>query len=504
MKRSYSRTLSEPFSGSFFGLFSRAFCHVFCHAFCRRTLIAIVAMLSTVLLTALLETGFSAGPAIGQEEAFENAVSTEEVTETETVAGPDETAYFADVIVRGQTIFQVGSLNDLSARQRAAIVSRRIASLLERTEGAIAVTTKPVANKNLITIEANNRVLMTVTPQDAQDFGLPLDALADNWAQDLTQSFQKPPIVIDVAQRLNGTLRQLAEDAVDSIPAMIGVMIVTVATWLIAKGVRFSAFRWAQRTEGDRSTEILIGRLGYGAVWIVGAVVALGVWGIDFATMLGALGLTSVAIGFSLKDVLSNYISGVILLSARPFHIGDQVVINGYEGTITQVQLRSTTLKTYDGRMIYIPNQEVFQASITNNTATQYVRSSVMVGIDYDANIAEAREVIVTAIKTLQQVQPNPMPEVLVNELAASTVNLEVRFWVDSHRASFLETTSVVAQQVKEALQVHNIEMPTEIYTLLLKDVPDAMKPQTEPIGGDGRDPSDGKMRLQTGTLSEL
>lgn len=94
------------------------------------------------------------------------------------------------------------------------------------------------------------------------------------------------------------------------------------------------------------------------------------------------------AIGFSLKDVLSNYISGVILLAARPFHVGDQVVIEGYEGTMMQVQLGTTTLKTYDGRMIYIPNQEVFQASVTNNTASMHLRSSVMVGIDYDADIA--------------------------------------------------------------------------------------------------------------------
>ncbi|MGB7247959.1 MAG: mechanosensitive ion channel family protein, partial [Phormidesmis sp.] len=238
--------------------------------------------------------------------------------------------------------------------------------------------------------------------------------------------------------------------------------------------------------------------LGYGGIWIFGAVVALGVWGIDFASMLGALGLTSVAIGFSLKDVLSNYISGVILLSARPFRIGDQVVIEGYEGTITQVQLRSTTLKTYDGRMIYIPNQEVFQASITNNTAAKYLRSSVIVGIDYDANIVRAREVIVDAIKDLDEVQPAPMPEVLVNELAASTVNLEIRFWVDSHRAGFLETTSIVTQRIKEALQEQNIEMPTEIYTLLLKDVPEEMKQRNGKVAI-----SDTEMSTQQGTLRE-
>ena len=449
-------------------------------------------------------------PAVTQDEAGESTVPPAAVveqaesesdtaeSETDSVAAPSDGVYFADVIVRGQSIFQVGSLNDLSASQRAAIINRRIASLLASTDGLITVTTAPVDDQNLINVQANNRVLMTVTQQDAQDFGLPLEELAQEWAGRLERSFEKPPVAIDVMQRLNGTVRQLGRDAIASIPALIGVLIVIFITWLVAKGVRYSAFRWAQQTEGDHSTEVLIGRLGYGGIWIFGAVVALGVWGIDFASMLGALGLTSVAIGFSLKDVLSNYISGVILLSARPFRIGDQVVIEGYEGTITQVQLRSTTLKTYDGRMIYIPNQEVFQASITNNTAAKYLRSSVIVGIDYDANIVRAREVIVDAIKDLDEVQPAPMPEVLVNELAASTVNLEIRFWVDSHRAGFLETTSIVTQRIKEALQEQNIEMPTEIYTLLLKDVPEEMKQRNGKVAI-----SDTEVSTQQGTLRE-
>ena len=453
--------------------------------------ISIAASLSTLLL---LPPTFSQDipPEVVPEAAAEAEVDESDLSIDTNLTAPDDGTYFADVLVRGQPIFQVGSLNNLPARQRAAIISRRIASLLERKDGeSITVATAAVSGQPLINIRANNRALMTVTEQDAQDLGLPLEILAEDWANQLSERFDKPPVAIDVVQRLNSTVRQLGRDAVNSIPALIGVLVVLLFTWLVANGVRYSAFQWAQRTEGDRSTEILVGRLGYGGVWVGGTVIALGVWGIDFATMLGALGLTSVAIGFSLKDVLSNYISGVILLAARPFHIGDQVVINGYEGTITQVQLRSTTLKTYDGRMIYIPNQEVFQASITNNTASEYLRSSVTVGIDYAADIVKARKVIIDAITALKEVQPNPIPEVLVQELAASTVNLEIRFWVDSHRAGFLETSSVVTQKIKEALQAEEIEMPTEIYTLLLKDIPEEMK-QNKSNGG-----------VQTGTITE-
>lgn len=392
-------------------------------------------------------------------------------TTTPVSAPTNSSVYFADILVRGRPVFQVGSLSDIDATQRAVIINRRIASLLSRSESLGTVEVQRL-DDNIATLQLNQRVLMTVTQQDSEDYGLAVQTLAIDWAGRLDQALDKPPLVIDVAQRLNSTIRDVGRNAIDMLPALIGALIVIMATWLLAVGVRYVAFRWAQQTEGDRSTEILIGRLGYGGVWFIGTVIALGVLGLDFGALLGALGLTSVAIGFSLKDVLSNYISGVILLAARPFRLGDQVVIEEFEGTITQVQLRGTTLKTYDGRVVYIPNQEVFSASITNNTASSQRRSSVIVGIDYEADISEAIQVIHTAVLKVDLVEISPSPEVLVRELAASTVNLEVRFWVNSQRGEFLAMTSEVAQAIKEALQKAQVEMPTDIYTLVFRNSP--------------------------------
>lgn len=386
------------------------------------------------------------------------------------ISVPDDRVYFADVLVRGQPIFQVGSLNQLSARERAASINRRIASLLAQSEQVGQVTLKPDNPRKIATLRVNNRVIMTVTEQDAQDFGLDVEQLGERWANQLNRALDKPPLAIDVGQRLYGTVRQLMRDTISNLPSILGAIIVVGITWGVAKGVRYAAFTWAQQTEGDSSSEILVGRLSYGAVWVVGSTISLGVLGFDFAALLGALGLTSVAIGFSLKDVLSNYMSGVILLAARPFRINDQVVIDDYEGTVTQIQLRSTTLKTYDGRLVYIPNQEVFQASITNNTASPRRRSEIVVGIDYDADINQAKAVIDRVLDDLPEVENAPNPEILVKELAASTVNLEIRFWVDSRRAGFLATTSAVTQAVKEALERANIEMPTDIYTLVFRN----------------------------------
>ncbi|HIK32988.1 MAG TPA: mechanosensitive ion channel family protein [Oscillatoriales cyanobacterium M59_W2019_021] len=422
----------------------------------------------TVLVTSALATiAFRVSPSFAQD-----AEPVPVASPAASAPSSKEGLYFADVEVRGRPIFQVGSLRGMDAGDRAATINRRISSLLTRSTDLEAVSVQLDKARDLATLQLNNRVLMTVTAQDAEDFGLSVEALAQKWAEDLNQALDKPPLAIDVVQRLNGTVRELLRDTVNNLPSLIGALIVVILTWVIAQAVRRIAFQWAQQTEGDRSTEILIGRLGYGGVWVLGSVLALGVMGLDLAALLGALGLTSVAIGFSLKDVLSNYISGVILLAARPFRIGDQVVIEDYEGTIAQVQLRGTTMTTYDGRVVYIPNQEVFQSTITNNTASTRRRSSVIVGIDYDADIATAISVIRDKLKSIEEVEVDPPLEVLVKELAASTVNLEVRFWVDSRRAGFLQATSKVTQGIKEALQAAKIEMPTDIYTIAIRNLP--------------------------------
>lgn len=391
-----------------------------------------------------------------------------------------EGLYFADVLVRGRPLFQIGSLAEISARDRAQIINRRLNSLIAQDDTPETVTVSPDNPNQIATLRVNNRAIMTVTQQDAEDFGTDVETLANRWAEQISNALDQPPFAIDVGQRLYGTIRELLRDTITNLPSLIGAIIVIFMTWIVARIVRFIAFRWAQQTEGDSGTELLIGRLSYGGVWVLGVIIALGVLGLDFATLLGALGLTSVAIGFSLKDVLSNYISGVILLASRPFRINDQVVIDSYEGTVTQVQLRTTTITTYDGRVVYIPNQEVFQSSITNNTASPRRRSSVMVGIDYGANIEQAKAAIFRVLDELFEVESKPKPDILVNELATSTVNLEVRFWVDSRRAGYLTTTSRVTQAIKEALEKDNIEMPTDIYTLVFRNPLATEKPSLE------------------------
>lgn len=124
------------------------------------------------------------------------------------VTVPADGLFFADILVRGRPIFQVGSLPELSATERARIINRRIASVLAREESLGSVIVQSNPQRNVATLQLKNRVLMTVTQQDAQDFGLEVEALGQRWADALNQAFEQPPLAIDVVQRLNITVRQ--------------------------------------------------------------------------------------------------------------------------------------------------------------------------------------------------------------------------------------------------------------------------------------------------------
>lgn len=364
-----------------------------------------------------------------------------------------EADFFADVLVRGQPIFQVGGLPDASAADRAGQINRRIAASLDQDADSAPVTVNTDDERSLANLQINQRLIMTVTDQDALDFDTDTATLAQRWADLLNQAMARTNLAAAVAYRIRRTTQELFGNTIDNLPALVGALVILVVTWLLAAAARHTVLVWAENTEGDRTTEVLISRLCYGSVWTLGIVMALGVMGLNFAALLGTLGLTSVAIGFSLRDVLSNYISGVILLATRPFCIGDQVVINSYEGTVTQIQLRATTVQTYDGRLVYIPNQQVFQSSITNNTASPVRLSSVTVGVDHSANLPDLFNRIQQQVKQIEGVERDPEPVVLVRELTLSTVNLEAQFWVNSRKQSFLQVTSRVLAAIQLTLQ---------------------------------------------------
>lgn len=196
---------------------------------------------------------------------------------------------------------------------------------------------------------------------------------------------------------------------------------------------------------------------------------------INPASVLGALGFGGVAIGFAFRDILQNYFAGILLLWQEPFKIGDQIeTSNGFVGTIQSVETRATTMKTYDGRRVVIPNSELFTDSVVVNTALENRRSQYGVGIGYADDIERARSLMLEAINGIDDVLNEPAPDVLVVDIADSSIILRARWWTKPDRATIVTVMDEVITTIKYLLDNHGIDMPYPTRTLLFHDQTEA------------------------------
>ncbi|MCB1466990.1 MAG: mechanosensitive ion channel family protein [Rhizobiaceae bacterium] len=260
----------------------------------------------------------------------------------------------------------------------------------------------------------------------------------------------------------------------------IGVAIVLFGIFvLVGMGVKRGVHVWARRRDRGNLGEVLGSFLRW-LVILAGALIALTIVipSLKPGDLVAGLGIGSVAIGFAFKDILQNWLAGLLLLLRQPFRPNDQIVVNGFEGTVQRIETRATIIRTYDGRQVILPNSDVYSNAVVVNTAHESRRSEYDVGIGYGDSIDVAREVILEAISGIEGIESATKPEVLVWDLAASTVNLRVRWWTNSLRTDVVHVRSKVLEAVKKALDAAGIDMPFETQVMLLHD-------QTEETDGE-------------------
>ena len=237
--------------------------------------------------------------------------------------------------------------------------------------------------------------------------------------------------------------------------------------------------RWFRR-RGRENLGELLGEFARWGVLLFGALVVAAIIfpSIKPADLLSTLGIGSIAIGFAFKDILQNWLAGLLILIRQPFTTGDQIVVSGYEGTVQHIEARATLIKTYDGRVVVIPNADVYSKAVTVNTAFEKRRSEYAFGIGYGDDIGRATQVILGALATVEGVEKDPAPDVLPWELGASSVDIKVRWWTDSRRSNVVLVRSRVVGALKTALSEAGIDLPFPTQTVLLHD-------QTEEADGD-------------------
>ncbi len=273
----------------------------------------------------------------------------------------------------------------------------------------------------------------------------------------------------------------LANGLVAALPNIVIACLVFALFYYIARQVRLLVRRVTETHRRTHSVGLVLGRLAQGVITMVGALIGLTVVFPSFnvSSLINLLGISTVAIGFAFRDIFQNFLAGILLLLAEPFRIGDQIVVNNFEGTVQDIQTRATTINTYDGRRVVIPNSELFTEAVTVNTAYDQRRCEYDIGVGYGDDLNLVKEIILDTVRGVEGVQTEPPAEVFVVDIAASTINVRVWWWVQPpSRRNVLLVQDRVLIAVKNALTENGIDLPYATQTILFHD-------QTEETDGD-------------------
>ena len=260
---------------------------------------------------------------------------------------------------------------------------------------------------------------------------------------------------------------------VERIPYFVASIIVVLIFWFLSIVFKKIVYKLLGSRSRHQNLVKVFQRVGGALIIFIGFMIAMviAVPGFTPAKLIGALGIGSVAIGFAFKDIFQNLLSGILLVISEPFRIGDQIVSGEYEGTVEDIKIRATTIKTYDGRQVVIPNSDLYTSALTVNTAYKQRRLQVAVGIGYEDDIEAAKAEIMQALDKVDSVSIKSKPSVIATGFGGSSMDLMVRWFIeDGTQANKVASIHQVIVEIKNALDAAGINIPFPIRTIDLSD----------------------------------
>ena len=308
-------------------------------------------------------------------------------------------------------------------------------------------------------------------------------AAAAEPAADAASSQPKQPIVENLMQDTRSTLEQIHEqgpgffanlweqhsdDVIRFVRVVILALVVIVAAKLISMAMKRIISRSMKRFEAlDESLIHVTYTIVRTIIWIIGVLIILDLFGFNTASILTVLGAAGLTIGLAMKDSLSNIAAGIMLIILRPYRQGDFIDCGSISGSIQQMGLFSTTLKTPDGLFVSAPNSVVFGTPIKNYSRNPTRRSDITVGVAYSDSLPVALQTLQELLNAEPLVLKDPAPEVLVSELADSSVQLTLRYWTKTgdYWDAFWSVKSKLKPQIENAGL--NIPFPQRVVTFV-------------------------------------
>lgn len=246
--------------------------------------------------------------------------------------------------------------------------------------------------------------------------------------------------------------------------AAIFIIFLTFVVARVVKGIVENKMSEQGITEEHQEVAILAGRGANAGILMIGITIGLKVGGIDLTSILAAVAF---GIGFALRDLIMNFLAGIMILVSRQFTIGDFIKVNDTVGTVKEIQTRSTILRALDGTKIIVPNADLFTKQVISFTSNPFRRIEVVVGVEYSTDLKLALLTCKKALEMTNGILHEPQPVLLFTDFADSSINISVRFWVDS-QSNWLETKSQAIIAIKREFDAVNINIPFPIRTVYM------------------------------------
>ncbi|MBT8326000.1 MAG: mechanosensitive ion channel family protein [Winogradskyella sp.] len=270
---------------------------------------------------------------------------------------------------------------------------------------------------------------------------------------------------------------------IKALPNIVVGILVFIAVLFIARWLGRIIKRLLKKKGRQNFGEIL-GSFTKWTVILVGLMLSLTIISPNLspADLIAGLGVSSVAIGFAFKDILQNWLAGILILTRQPFEVGDQIIVNGFEGSVEEVQTRATRIRTYDGQIVVIPNSEIYTNAVKVITANELIRSQYDVGLGYDQDREKAMRILRETIEGIEGVDKSKDIDVLPWDQADNWLTIRVRWWTKSDRPTVVKTFSKVILETQNAMDKANIDLPfpTQVRIHNAHDLAEAKKMRDE------------------------
>jgi small-conductance mechanosensitive channel len=269
---------------------------------------------------------------------------------------------------------------------------------------------------------------------------------------------------------------ELGENAQAVFNGVINTLLIFVVTLFLFKIISDFALHWTKewkfktKTTADERLIPFLQKILKAVVIVLALIFTFNAWQINISPLLATAGIAGLAIGLAVKDSLNNILGGLQLVLDKTFKVGDKVQLeSGEMGTILDIGLRSTKLKTYDNEVIYIPNGYLANAKIKNFTHPDVsIRVNVNFGVVYGSNTEKVQKVVLEAIKKIETVIEEPEPVVQFLKMSDFSLDFVARAWVNSYTDAY-STQIKMTDEIYNALNKANIGIPFPTQTIYTK-----------------------------------